>query len=97
MIKVLVKKDSIQIKGHAKYDDFGKDIVCAAVSATVLTTINAILKMKKEDIKVEEGKDVLTIHILNESSNTKILLDNMISLLKEIEQDYKKNIQIKEE
>ena len=97
MIKVLVKKDSIQIKGHANYDDLGKDIVCAAVSATVLTTINAILRLNEQDIQVEEEKDVLTIHILNDSSNTKILLDNMISLLRELEQDYKKNITIKEE
>ena len=46
MIKVKLIKDSnkvkeITIKGHALYDDFGKDIVCAAVSSTVITSVNA--------------------------------------------------------
>ena len=47
MIKIKVEKNnnqykSILIKGHALYEDFGKDIVCAAVSSIVTTTINAI-------------------------------------------------------
>ncbi|MDO5724873.1 MAG: ribosomal-processing cysteine protease Prp [Tissierellia bacterium] len=42
MIKVLVlKKDnlisSIRVNGHANYNEFGKDIVCAAVSTLVCT------------------------------------------------------------
>ena len=48
MIKVkLTKKGDIYkhitITGHALYDDFGKDIVCAAVSSAVITSINASL------------------------------------------------------
>ena len=27
----------IEIKGHANYDDYGKDIVCAAVSSITLS------------------------------------------------------------
>lgn len=41
MIKVKLTKNNnyykrIIITGHANYDDFGKDIVCAAVSSTVI-------------------------------------------------------------
>ena len=44
MIKVNLKeKDKIVITGHAGYDDYGKDIVCASVSSIVITTINAII------------------------------------------------------
>ena len=48
MIKVKLLKDNNKIKkiiigGHALYDDFGKDIVCAAVSSTVITSINSSL------------------------------------------------------
>ena len=48
MIKVKLEKhnnnlEKIIIKGHALYDDFGKDIVCAAFSATVITSVNACL------------------------------------------------------
>ena len=48
MIKVKVEKDKakykkITITGHALYDDYGKDIVCASVSSIVITTVNGIL------------------------------------------------------
>ena len=57
MIKVVIKNDSITISGHANYDDYGKDIVCAAVSATVITTVNGILSIDETSIEVvENGK-----------------------------------------
>ena len=45
MVKVFVKKENSNIKeilfkGHALYSDYGKDIVCAAISSIVITTIN---------------------------------------------------------
>ena len=43
MIKIKILKDYIEVKGHANYDDFGKDIVCASVSSIVITTVNAIV------------------------------------------------------
>ena len=49
MIKVKVihtkgKIREISISGHADYDEYGNDIVCAAVSSTVITTVNGIMK-----------------------------------------------------
>ena len=35
----------ISIKGHADYDTLGKDIVCAAVSSIVTTTINNVIAL----------------------------------------------------
>lgn len=32
MIEVLITDNSIVIKGHANYDEYGKDIICASVS-----------------------------------------------------------------
>ena len=56
--------EQIQIKGHAMYDDYGKDIVCAGVSSILTTTVNAILKFSKEAITIEDQKDefILTIN-----------------------------------
>lgn len=34
MIKIYITKDSIKINGHADFDEYGKDIVCASVSTT---------------------------------------------------------------
>ena len=47
MIKISLKEENkkikeIKIKGHAFYDDYGKDIVCAAFSSILITTVNAI-------------------------------------------------------
>lgn len=96
MIKVEVSKDCISISGHANYEEYGKDIVCAAVSSTVLTTINGILSIDNNSIKVKEGNN-LKIIIINHTNIVDKLLDNMIRCLKEIENKYEKNIKIKEE
>ena len=96
MIKVEVSKDCISISGHANFDEYGKDIVCAAVSSTVLTTINGILSIDNKSIKVEED-NILRIIVLNRTEIVDKLLNNMIRCLKEIEKKYEKNIKIKEE
>ena len=97
MIKINVKKNHIDIKGHAMYDDYGKDIVCAAVSSIVITTINAILSFDKNAINYENKEGYINIDIVNESETTKKLINNMVKLLKDLEQDYQKNIKINEE
>ena len=60
MIKVIIKKNSITVDGHAMYDDYGKDIVCAGASSILITTVNAILKFDNEALKVIEG-NIITI------------------------------------
>lgn len=94
MIKVNVNKDVITITGHALYDDYGKDIVCAAVSSTVITTVNAILLIDKKAIKLTE-KDGVKIEILHHTDIVDKLILNMINLLTELQSDYKDNINIR--
>ena len=50
MIRVDIKKKHIKISGHAMFDEYGKDIVCAAASAIVTTSINGILRIDEEAI-----------------------------------------------
>ncbi len=94
MIKVNIKNDVITIKGHAGYDKYGKDIVCAAVSSTVITTVNAILSIDKDAIKVDE-KNGVKIDILKHTVVVDKLIDNMINLLTELKEEYKDNIDIR--
>ena len=96
MIKVLIKKNKITISGHSGYEESGKDIVCAAVSSTVITSINAILSIDNTSIKVIEG-DELSIEILKDIDVVNILLKNMINMLMELEDDYKDYITVKKE
>lgn len=97
MIKVKINPKKITIKGHADYEDYGKDIVCASVSSIVTTTINAIISFNDKSIKYESSEGLVVIDIINMDETTKKLLDNMVSLLDELSVDYPKNIKVERE
>lgn len=97
MIKVKVKKNHIEILGHAMFDEYGKDIVCASASSIVITTVNAILKLDDKALIYNLSNDKLVIDVLSEATDVKSLISNMIDLLKDLEKQYKKNIQVTEE
>ena len=98
MIKVNVNKkdnqiDSIVLSGHAMYDDYGKDIVCASVSSIVITTVYAIIRINNDAIEYRQDDD-LVITIKLHDKVTDLLIENMLELLTELEKQYKKNIKI---
>ena len=100
MISVKTEKENgfykkIAILGHAMYDDYGKDIVCSAASSIVTTTINGILSIDKDALTYQVTKKGLTIIVCKQDKITETLICNMISLLKELEENYKDNIEIK--
>ena len=100
MIHVKVEKEhakykKIAILGHAMYDDYGKDIVCSAASSIVTTTVNGILALDKGSLSYMISKKGISIDIKNEDATTQILIDNMVSLLKELEKNYPANIEVK--
>ncbi len=94
MIKVNIKQNRVIITGHAGYDEYGKDIVCASVSSIVITSVNAALKLENNSLEYTEEKDKLTINILSNKENIKIIIKNMIDLLEELSLTYKENIKI---
>lgn len=94
MIKVSIKKNQIIIKGHANYDELGKDIVCASVSSMVITTVNAILRIDNEAIKYSDDKGV-TIDIIKNDEIVNKLINNLIDLLEELSKQYPKYIEIR--
>ena len=102
MVKIRVTKEKDLIRyvsmiGHADYDDYGKDIVCASCSSIVITTINAILTFGKDYIKYIQNKDEFNIEILEVNDITINLIDNMLNLLQELSDEYPNTIEIKEE
>lgn len=94
MIKVEIENNKVEIKGHANYDDYGKDIVCASVSSIVITTINAIIEFDPESIYYEDLNNRILIEKLKDDDITNKLINNMIELLEELEKSYKDNIKI---
>lgn len=95
MIKVVRSDNVITISGHANSAEYGKDIVCASVSSIVYTTINALKKINPDSIEVEDGSSMV-IKVLIQDEIIKALLENMMELLKSLEEDYPKNLNVKE-
>lgn len=97
MIRVKVDSKHITVKGHADYDEQGRDIVCSSVSSIVTTTVNAILLFDKQNIKYKVSEGLVNIDILSSDETTKKLIDNMVNLLSELATDYPKNIKVERE
>ena len=99
MIKVNIygNNDKIELIGHSLFDDYGKDIVCAGVSSVVTTTINAILTFDENYINYQNLKDKFEINIISHNEIVDNLINNMLDMLKNIEEDYPNNIKIGKE
>ena len=98
MIEIKFAKDYSEItaKGHSGYAEPGHDIVCASVSSIVITTVNSIVRLKPDSIDYKNS-DGIYISILNHNNITDVLIDNIVSLLEDLEKQYKKNIIINKE
>ncbi|MGN1379147.1 MAG: ribosomal-processing cysteine protease Prp [Bacilli bacterium] len=94
MIKVENKCDYIKIYGHADFDTFGKDIVCASVSSIIYTTVNGLLNINQKSIKFSDNDEYMKIEILSNDDITLKLITNMIEMLKELSRKYPKNIEV---
>ena len=100
MISVKVVKENsnvvkVSVLGHAMYDEYGKDIVCSACSSIVTTTVNGILSLNKESLSYLVSEKGMEIEVKAFDNTTQILINNMISLLKELEENYPENIEVK--
>lgn len=95
MIKISINEDEITIKGHSGYSIEGSDIVCASVSSICITTVNALLSIDEDCIEYVDNDGYLNIKIKKHNDTIDKLINNMINLLKELENQYKKNIEIR--
>ena len=94
MIKIEVKKKNISIVGHANFSEYGKDIVCAAASSVVITSVEAMASFDTNSVNVIKSKDKLEIIINKEDNITTTLIKNMLNCLEELAKKYPKNIKI---
>ena len=86
---------SIHIKGHANTGPAGHDLVCAAISAIAIGSLNALENADDYAISVEEGDVKIEIPgSLGEHDET--VLETMIIQLKTIQVSYREAITIKE-
>ena len=98
MITVEIRKSNgeytgFSSKGHAGYAEAGFDIICAAVSALTVNTINSIEKFTDDAFKAE-AKDGMLRWKFTEfplSKETNLLMNSLILGLYDIQENYGKN------
>ena len=97
MIRITIGKDNdeITIIGHSGYSTEGSDIVCASVPSICITTVNALLSIDEDCIEYTDKKGFLKISIKKHDEVIDKLITNMINLLIELQQQYKKYIEIR--
>lgn len=101
MIKVLItahdhKVTSVVVSGHANSGEYGKDLVCAGVSAAVNGVCNTLAKhdfLKVGTIVYKEG--YVSISSDHMTSEHQLILETLITTLESIEDAYGTYIKIK--
>ena len=97
MIKISVYQNNeskiigFRSEGHAGFASSGQDIVCAAVSALIINTINSIEQFTSDtfDYQENEKKGIIEFKIQSSLSNESSLLLNSLFLgLQGISDDY---------
>lgn len=98
-VNVTIQNDKIHallVSGHANSGEYGKDLVCAAVSAVVIGGLNAIQCHADYAIKIDDGYVSLEAKSLP-NGHDQIVLETIVTGLLTIEQNYRKYIKIKQE
>ena len=89
------------VSGHSDYDEPGKDIVCAAISAVVTmaeATINDVCGAKaKVRVKEEDARITLTLPTsCDEEESVQAVLSGMMLYLCSLRDEYPDNIEVLE-
>ena len=83
-----------KVSGHANYDDYGKDIVCASVSSIVITSINLMISIDSNSISYVDADGLINCKVLKENEIINKVILNMKDMLEQLEKEYKKNVKI---
>lgn len=75
MITVERYSDKITLRGHANYAEFGKDIVCSAVSVLVQTLIQSVESLTTDKIEYNMQPGAVDIKFWCLSDHSKVLID----------------------
>lgn len=96
MITINNSDNSLEICGHAKYAEAGKDIVCSAVSMLAQNFILSVKSLTNDVIYVEMSNGCLRVNYENLSESAQILKDSLFIGLRAIAEDYPEHINLTE-
>ena len=86
-----------KVFGHSGYDESGKDIVCAGISALTINFINSVEEFMDDRFVVTTNEEDGMIDFKFEtepSKESQVLIDSLVFGLENLEQDYKDFISI---
>ena len=92
MIVITSSNNSITIKGHANYAAYGKDIVCAAISALTQTMLESVEKLTPDTIKYSMSPGTVDIKFRNLSEKAQLLVDSFFIGAQMIAEAYPKSV-----
>lgn len=93
-IKILKENNKFQsviFQGHAN-----SKIVCAAISAILISHLNCILAFDENAIEYKEEKDLVTVNFIKDNNYLSVIIKNLMRMIKEMQEGYPKEILIEE-
>ena len=84
----------LEVKGHAGSAPYGKDLVCAAVSALLTGGFNNLKNYKDYELKLDEGYALFKADV-ELDAHDEVVIETIICGLKSIHESYPKFIEIK--
>ena len=106
MIRItLTKKDDrirkVEIKGHAGYAKYGKDIVCSAISSIACTALLGLIEFSDREVEYVKEEGYLFFSVPDADSPEEALrqdtiLKTMELGLKDVQEGYKAFVKMEE-
>ena len=97
-------RNSLIVDGHAGFDDFGKDIVCASVSILTFTLAKIVSDAKEGGriaensvLKLKDGDAFINAHCMGKEAYLDILghFETVLTGFKLIAEEYPQNVVVK--
>lgn len=94
MIEINRFSNGFSATGHADFGEYGNDIVCAAVSAIIQTTIIGLINYGFKNFEYKKESGFILVNILKNTDAFDVLINTMFNGLNNIEYQYPDNIKI---
>jgi len=99
MIRVSIKPNGFEAKGHAEFAERGKDTVCAAISGIIQTCALGLMDRTDNKAKVQRGDGMFRVTLLDGLTNQikhdcDIIIGTMRLGLQDMQRQYPKHIKV---
>lgn len=95
MIEVRIRPERIEISGHAGYAEYGKDIVCAGVTALTQTLIQSIENLTDDKIEYRISSGKAEVEYRNLSEKSKTLVDSFFVGICLIAEEFPEHVKVR--